>query len=102
MRISQKKYSIVRKEVLDAYNQYQEEVDFKDFQEGTVSDLAHCLVYKYRGTQLGGNAAKVIFFYANANVREIFGPEQDIFILAKRVINDKKNYQDKEKMMQSF
>tara|TARA_R100000234_G_scaffold21422_2_gene12052 strand:- start:7888 stop:9228 length:1341 start_codon:yes stop_codon:yes gene_type:complete len=93
MRISHNKYSIQK---------IDDKVKFVDFKEGTVSDLVHTFVNKFNGSLLSENTAKVTFFYANGNVREIFGPENEIYILSKKVINDKKNYVDKEKMMTIF
>ena len=93
MRVTHNKYSIQKKDG---------KVQFLDWQAGTVSDLVHTFVNKFKGSLLTGNSAKVAFFYANGNVREIFGNEEEIYILAKKVINDKKNIQDKERMMQIF
>ena len=83
MRITQKNYSIVK-------NKNTGKVEFKDWQENQVSSLTYFYITKYLGTLLGGNSAKVTFFYENGNVKELFGPDGDVYHFAKKIIFRKK------------
>ena len=65
-------------------------VEFKDWQENQVSSLTYFYIAKYLGTLLGGNSAKVTFFYENGNVKELFGPDGDVYHFAKKIIFQKK------------
>ena len=95
MRITQKNYSIVK-------NKNTGKVEFKDWQENQVSTLTYFYIAKYLGTLLGGNSAKVTFFYENGNVKELFGPDGDVYHFAKKIIFQKKNEKAKFEMLEAF
>ena len=95
MRVTQKNYSIQK-------NKETGKVEFKDWQENTVSSLNYFYIAKYLGSLLGGNSAKVTFFYENGNVKELFGPDGDVYNLAKKMILNKKNLRSRDEMLESF